>query len=98
MTITRKLSTRARLERLEENLETKRSTQHGMAIIEMVDWNDGERHVVLVDAAHWHFREVPGPGPQLADFGEFSPVVRMTSAEMEVEVCEDSNDLSRDAL
>lgn len=96
MTIKRKLSTRARLERLEENLETKRSTQHGMANIEMVDWNDGERHVVLVDAAHWHFREVPGP--QLADFGEFSPVVRMTSAEMKVEVCEDSCDLSPDAL
>jgi hypothetical protein len=74
------------LERLEEKLETKRSTQHGMAIIEIVAGNDGERHVVLVDAAHWHFREAPGPGPQLADFGEFSPVLRITSAEMEVEV------------
>ena len=79
----RRLSTRARLERLEKALKNG-ALSHGQAIVEVRDWNDGERHVVVTDAAHCHFRELPGPGPQLADFGEFSSVVYMTSAEMEI--------------
>ena len=82
----RRLATRTRLERLEAALENNRSIRYRQAIVETVDWNDGERHVVVVDAGRCHFRELPGPGPQLADFGEFSLVVRMTSAEMEVPV------------
>jgi hypothetical protein len=78
----RRLSTRARLERLEKALKNG-VLSHGQAFIEMGLF-DGERHVVVTDAAHCHFRELPGPGPQLADFGEFSLVVYMTPAEMEI--------------
>ena len=45
-----------------------------------------ERHLVMVsspDQARCYFRYMPGPGPQLADFGEFSLVVALTSDEME---------------
>ena len=77
----RRLSTRTRLERLEEAVDKNRTGSDGMAIIEMGPRTDGERHIV-VDPAHGHFREMPGPGPQLSDFGNFSPVVYMTSHEV----------------
>ena len=79
----RRLSTRTRLERLEETSKNGFAS-HKLAIVAMCDWNDGERHVVSTDAARCNFRELPGPGPQLADFGKFSLVVYMTPAEMEI--------------
>ena len=34
---------------------------------------DGERHLVMTNSeiGRCYFQERPGPGPQLADFGEF---------------------------
>src|ERR1039458_5321743 len=50
----RRSSTRARLERLEKALKNG-ALSHGQAIVEVRDWNDGERHVVVTDAAHCRF-------------------------------------------
>jgi hypothetical protein len=33
-------------------------------------------------AARCYFQELPGPGPQLADFGQFSLVLHLTTDEM----------------
>ena len=87
----RRSSTRARLERLEKAVGKNGTGSDGTAIIEMGPWTDGERHIV-VDPVYGHFREVAGPGPQLSDFGDFSPVVYMTSAEMEIP-CDERPDL-----
>ena len=84
----RRSSTRARLERLEKAIDKNGTGSDGTAIIEMGPWTDGERHIE-VHPGYGHFREVAGPGPQLSDFGDFSP---MTSAEMEIP-CDDRPDL-----
>ena len=46
---------------------------------------DGEQHLVMVGSPGQvcYFQQVPGPGPQLADFGEFASVLCLTPAEME---------------
>jgi hypothetical protein len=42
------------------------------------------RHLVMTgsDRGRYFFQEVPGHGPQLADFGEFGSVLHLTYAEM----------------
>jgi hypothetical protein len=44
-----------------------------------------ERHLVMTgsDRGRCLFQEVPGPGPQIDDFGEFAAVLYLTPAEME---------------
>jgi len=81
----RRLSIRARLERLEEALEKNETTPYREAFIEMLAWGDGERHLVRLsdaDAARCYFQELPGPGPQLADFGDFALVLHLTTDEL----------------
>jgi len=43
------------------------------------------RHLVMTgsDGGRYFFQEVSGPGPHLADFGEFDLVLGFTPAEME---------------
>jgi hypothetical protein len=45
---------------------------------------NGERHLVMTSPPGdpcCRFEEMPGPGPQLADFGEFASVLYLTWAE-----------------
>jgi hypothetical protein len=80
----RGLSIRKRLERLEAVHKKQANVVGREAFIEMGAF-DGERHLVMMsprDQARCYFQEMPGPGPQLADFGEFSLVLVLTSAEM----------------
>lgn len=86
MAMRRKQSIRARLERLETAMATKTSQPYREAFIELGSCEAGERHLVMVsspDQARCYFRYMPGPGTQLADFGEFSLVLALTSDETE---------------
>ena len=86
MAMKRKQSIRARLERLEAAMATKTSQPYREAFIELGSCETSERHLVMVsspDQARCYFRYMPGPGPQLPDFGEFSSVVAITIDEME---------------
>ena len=79
----RRLHIRKRLERLEAVRQKQAGTAGREAFIEL--WpNDGERHLVMTNSntGRCWFQERPGPGPQLADFGEFACVLHLTSAEM----------------
>lgn len=81
----RRLSVRKRLERLEAAQAKAATKPYTEALIEIGDCDeDCERHLVMTssDRGRFYFREEPGPGPQLADFGEFSFVMHLTYAEM----------------
>ena len=74
---------RKRIERLEANWKERTITRS--AFIEILAEDCVERHLVMTnppDAQQCSFQERPGPGPQLADFGEFGLVLRLTTAEM----------------
>jgi hypothetical protein len=72
------------LERLEAVRQKQTETAGRGALIEM-EFCDGETHLVMTssDARQCWFQVRPGPGPQLADFGEFAAVLYLTPAEME---------------
>jgi hypothetical protein len=73
-----------RLARLETLRQKQTDATGRSAFIEMGCFA-GERHLILTsppDQAACYFKEMPGPGPQLADFGKFSLVLVLTSAEM----------------
>jgi hypothetical protein len=75
-----------RVERLEKARQLQAGNSVGMAIIETADFPCAERHLVIhpnAGGAGSRFKEMPGPGPQLADFGSFKPVVYMSKCEME---------------
>ena len=81
----RRSSMRKRLERLEAVRQERASALLREAFIEMLDGDCTERHPVMLsdaDAARCYFQEMPGPGPQLADFGEFELVLHLTRDEM----------------
>ena len=81
----RRLPMRKRLERLEARCQRQATPAYRQAFSEMGLF-DGERHLVMVsppDQVRCYFQQVPGPGPQLADFGEFAFVLCLTPAEME---------------
>lgn len=83
MSIKRSRSLWKRLERLETAERISTASAGREAFIEM--WShDGERHLVMTraDVGRYWFQEQPGPGPQLADFGEFSLVLQFTEDEM----------------
>ena len=85
MAMRRSRSLWQRLERLETVQRMSTATAGREAFIEM--WpHDGERHLVMTSAPDagrcWFPRANSGPGPQLADFGEFSLVLHVTEAEM----------------
>jgi hypothetical protein len=70
------------LERLEVVLPKPVTTADRSAFIVIGDF-DGARHLVMTSSevgCCW-FQEAPGPGPGLADFGEFSLVIHFTSCE-----------------
>jgi hypothetical protein len=53
------------------------------AFIELAEFV-GDRHLEMISppgAQHCRFQERPGPGPQLADFGEFATVLVATPFE-----------------
>jgi hypothetical protein len=86
MRSTRNLSLLKRLQRLEATTQKQMDTADRQAFIELgVPDCDGARHLVMTGSGNcqWWFQEQPGPGPQLADFGEFACVVHLTPAEME---------------
>ena len=75
---------RKRLERLEERQD---GAPGSSAIIEMACLRAGEHHLDSlseVGSTTRYFREAPGSGRQLGDFGKFMPVVYMTTAELEI--------------
>ena len=80
-------SIKKRLERLEAAQAKRNVACCRSAIIETGRSHKGESHLVLLSPpgeAHCVFKQVPGPGPQLADFGEFGWVNWFTSAEMKM--------------
>jgi hypothetical protein len=74
-----------RLKRLEA-VKQKQIRENGrMAIVEMADISCAETHLVggsEPGAPLSRFKEMPGPGPQLADFGYFEQVLYATPDEM----------------
>jgi hypothetical protein len=75
-----------RLKRLEEVNQKQIRGNAPMAIVEAIDISCAETHLVRSSepgAPRGLFKEMPGPGPQLADFGYFEPVLYMTPAEMQ---------------
>ena len=82
----RRASIRKCLERLEAVARKRANAVGRQAIIEVVfDESVGERHLVLTSssgASPCCFQEISGPGPKLADFGEFASVLYLTTAEM----------------
>ena len=73
-----------RLERLEAVRQKQADATDRQAFIEM-GYFAGERHLILTSPPGQpacYFQEMPGPGPQIADFGKFSFVLVLTSAEM----------------
>jgi len=81
----RKLSIRSRLERLEAIRQKRASALQREAFVEIFEEDCVERHLVMnspPDAQRVFFQERPGPGPQLADFGEFGSVLYLTPDEM----------------
>jgi hypothetical protein len=78
----RRFSIRKRLERLEAALP-KPATACRTAIV-VIGGCDGEHHLVMDCSRPGLFLEAPGPGPQLADFGEFESVLYLTKDEAEL--------------
>jgi len=81
----RRLWIRKRIQRLEAAETKQANTELPDAWIEMLSGWEGERHLAMVSPpgkGRCIFQERPGPGPQLADFGEFSWVLRLSTAEM----------------
>jgi hypothetical protein len=81
----RRSSVRKRLERLEGIRQERASELQREAFVEMLAEDCVERHLVMTsppNAQRCFFQERPGPGPQLADFGEFGLVLHLTYAEM----------------
>ena len=82
-TMTRTVSIRKRLERLEAARQKQADTAGREAFIVLGTY-DGERHLEMTsapDAGRCWFQEMPGPGKQLADFGEFALVLHLTDDE-----------------
>ena len=75
-------SLKKRLARLEAARLKQAAASGREAFIVSGPYN-GERHLEMTssdDCRCW-FRERPGPGPQLSDFGEFASVLGFTEAE-----------------
>ena len=82
-TMMRRLSLRKRLERLETARQKQAGTAGREAFIVLGAY-EGETHLGMTsspDAGRCWFQERPGPGRQLADFGEFAVVLHLTEAE-----------------
>jgi len=80
--MTRTSSILKRLRRLEAARQKQAETAGREAFVVM-GFCEGERHLVMThsDARQCWFQEMPGPGPQLSDFGEFVCVLHLTEAE-----------------
>lgn len=80
--MTRRSSLRTRLQRLEEIRQKQNNAAWREAWIVMGD-SPGEQHLVLTgtEGGRSFFREMPGAGPQIADFGRFDVVVALTPDE-----------------
>ena len=75
---------RRRLDRLEAAHRAGVNRAWRYAYVELSDDLGDEKHVELVsfqNPGSWRFREIPGPGPALDDFGKFDTVICLTSAE-----------------
>jgi hypothetical protein len=82
----RKASIRTRLERLEA-LRAKTELSREAWIVTDPSDTAAEHHLVLVSPANarrCQFEQRPGPGPQLADFGEFDMFIELSSDEMKI--------------
>jgi hypothetical protein len=73
-----------RLARLEAVRQKQAETAGREAFI-VWDPFDGEKHLKITssDAGRCWFQEMPGPGPQLSDFGKFALILHLTPAEMD---------------
>lgn len=83
----RKSSIETRLLRLEAMRGGRASPPYRRATI-VIGESDaaGKQHLMLVtpaDDPSCIFKQVPGPGPQLADFGKFDQMLCVTQAEMD---------------
>jgi hypothetical protein len=81
----RRTSLQRRLRRLEESQQKLARTFLHEAFVEIADENADEYHIEFLSDTgdgRCYFKEMPGPGPQLADFGELDPVLYLTYAEM----------------
>jgi hypothetical protein len=82
-TMTRGLSIRKRLARLEASRQQQVESAGREAFVVM-GAHEGETHLemsVCDGGRCWFLLEVPGPGPQISDFGDFSVVVHFTEDE-----------------
>jgi hypothetical protein len=83
----RRSSIETRLLRLEAMRGSRASPSYRRATI-LIGESDaaGEQHLLLVgpaDDPSCFFKQMPGPGPQLADFGKFDQMLCVTQAEMD---------------
>ena len=80
----RRLWIRKRIQRLEAAETKQANTELPDAWIEMLSGWEGERHLAMVSppARGVVFFKRGRAGPQLADFGKFSWVLRLSTAEM----------------
>src|ERR1017187_2200269 len=75
----RRTSLQRRLRRLEESRSKRPSTFLREAFIGIADDSSGEYHLEFLSKTcerRSYFKEMPGPGLQLADFGEFDRSTR----------------------
>ena len=82
MTVTRSLSIRKRLARLEA-VRQKQAETSGREAFVVLGTHEGETHIEMTgsDGGRCWFLERPGPGKHLTDFGEFAVVVHFTEDE-----------------
>jgi hypothetical protein len=81
MKIARRSSIRRRLARLEAIRQANPSGREAHVVVGRYV---GETHIEMTGSpvgGRYYFRERPGPGPKLADFGEFALVMEITCHE-----------------
>jgi hypothetical protein len=77
-------SLRKRLQQLEKVRQKRATTLLPDAFVEMTDEWVEEKHLVVrsTGARRCYFKEMPGPGPQITDFGPFDTVLYASIDEM----------------
>lgn len=82
----RRSSIGSRIERLEALQRRRTNAAEREALIVLCVEDCAEKHLETAnppESSRWIFEQMPGPGPQLEDFGEFGTVVWFTPAEWE---------------
>ena len=79
------MSHRSSMQRRLKRLEQKQASPAGREAYIAPSSLVGETHLVVDGppvGGRYYFREEPGPGPQLADFGQFESILQFTEDEL----------------